>query len=358
LRPSSTRRQPSAILRPVRSAKVVIDARAAAREELGGVERWARELRDRLPAIDPERYVVAQPPGALAHRAGHAWEQVALPAEAAARRARAILCPANLAPLASRRTVVVLHDVAPLREPSWYSDLYVRWQRAVLPRIAARAALIITPSVFSQREVVDLLHVRPERVAVVPGGVDARFSPHADPAPARAAHGLGERPYVLTVASRTARKNLAVLDLAARRLAARGVDLVAAGGDRPQFRSEDATVGVRALGHVDDALLPGLYAGAAAFVLPSLYEGFGLTALEALAAGVPVVVADRGALPEVCGDAAQLVDPTDAEAVAVALERALDDPDPWRAAGPPRAASLTWDATARGVDALLAGVIA
>jgi glycosyltransferase involved in cell wall biosynthesis len=300
---------------------------------------------------------VAQPPPALAHRAGHAWEQLVLPAQAAAGRARAILCPANLAPLASRRTVVVLHDVAPLREPSWYSAAYVRWQRVVLPRIARRARLIVTPSAFSRDEVVELLGVPAGRVAVVPGGVDARFTPGTDPGPAREAHGLAERPYVLTVASRTARKNLGVLDLAAQRLAARGVDLVAAGGDRPQFRSETATAGVRPLGHVDDALLPGLYAGAAGFVLPSLYEGFGLTALEALAAGVPVVAGARGALPEVCGDAAQLVDPTDAEAIAVALERALDDPAPWRAAGPPRAAPLTWDATARRVDALLADVV-
>ncbi len=342
----------------MRIAPVLIDARAAARAELGGVERWARELSVRLPTLDPERYAVARPPHALAHRAGHAWEQVVLPASRAGRGARAILCPANLAPLAGRRNVVVVHDVAALREPSWYSSLYVRWQRIVLPRIARRAALVLTPSAFSRDEVIELLDVPADRVAVVPGGVDDRFTPAADAGPARAAHGLVDRPYVLTVASRTARKNLGVLDLAARRLAARGVDLVAAGGDRPQFRSENDAAGVRALGHVDDALLPGLYAGAAAFVLPSLYEGFGLTALEALAAGVPTVVADRGALPELCGDAAQLVDPTDAEAVADALERALDDPAPWRAAGPPCAAPLTWDATARRVDALLVKVIA
>jgi glycosyltransferase involved in cell wall biosynthesis len=298
---------------------------------------------------------VARPPRALAHRAGHAWEQLVLPASRAGRGARAILCPANLAPLVGRRNVVVLHDVAPLREPAWYSDLYVRWQRAVLPRIAQRAALVLTPSSFSRDEVVELLGVPATRVAVVPGGVDDRFEPSADAGPARVACGLTERPYVLTVASRTARKNLGVLDLAAGRLRARGVDLVAAGGDRPQFRSEQDTAGVR---HVDDTLLPGLYAGAAAFVLPSLYEGFGLTALEALASGVPVVAADRGALPEVCGKAAQLVDPTDAEAVADALERALDDPAPWCVAGPARAAPLTWDATARRVDALLTEVIA
>ncbi|WP_187368833.1 glycosyltransferase family 4 protein [Baekduia soli] len=332
--------------------RVLIDARAAARPELGGVERWARELSARLPALDPGRYRVARPPAALAHRPGHAWEQLWLPL----RRADVLLCPANLAPLAGRRTVVVIHDVAALREPGWYSDLYVRWQRTVLPRIARRARLVITPSAFSRDEVVELLGVAPERVRVVHGGVDGRFTPAADVPAARAALGLASQPYVLTVASRTARKNLAALEPAAERLARRGVQLVAAGGDRPQFRGATPVSGVRALGHVDDALLPGLYAGAAAFVLPSLYEGFGLTALEALAAGVPVVAADRGALPEVCGDAAQLVDPTDPEALAGALERALDDPAPWRAAGPPRAAPLTWDATARAVDALLRGL--
>jgi glycosyltransferase involved in cell wall biosynthesis len=313
------------------------------------VERWARELSVRLPALDPAHYAVARPPAVLAHRAGHLWEQLVLPL----RRADVLLCPANLAPLISRRTVVVVHDVAPLREPEWYSDLYVRWQRTALPRIARRARLVITPSAFSRDEVLELLGVAPERLRVVAGGVDSRFRPGADAATARETHGLTQRPYVLTVASLTARKNLAVLDVAAQRLAARGVDLVAAGGDRPQFRGDGAVVGVRALGHVDDTLLPGLYAGAAAFVLPSLYEGFGLTALEALAAGVPVVAAARGALPEVCGDAAQLVDPTDPEAIADALERALDDPEPWRAAGPARAAPLTWAATARHMDQLL-----
>jgi glycosyltransferase involved in cell wall biosynthesis len=331
------------------TATVLIDARAAARPELGGVERWARELSARLPALDPAFYAIARPPAALAHRAGHAWEQLVLPL----RRAPLLLCPANLAPLASRRNVVVIHDVAPLREPGWYSELYVRWQRAVLPRIARGARLVVTPSAFSRHEVVELLGVAAERVLVIPGGVDARFDPEADPGPARAALALGARPYVLTVASRTARKNLGALRVASQRLAARGVDLVAAGGDRPQFRDGPEADGVRALGHVDDALLPGLYAGAAAFVLPSLYEGFGLTALEALAAGVPVVAADRGALPEVCGDAARLVDPGDPEAIAAALEEVLDDPAPWRAAGPPRAAPLTWDATARALDGVL-----
>ena len=134
----------------------------------------------------------------------------------------------------------------------------------------------MTVSEFSRQEIVTLLGVAPERVSVIPGGVDGRFSMRADPTAAATVLGLA-RPYVLTVASATSRKNLAALGPAAARLAlAKGIELVAAGGERPQFAGRVDAVGLRPLGHVDDALLPGLYAGALAFVLPSLYEGFGL----------------------------------------------------------------------------------
>lgn len=336
------------------SSQVLIDARAAVRPELGGVERWARELAARLPAAFPGVYRAVGPPPALSHRAGHLWEQSLLALQA---RRSLLLCPANLAPLAARRTAVVIHDVAPLREPSWYSDAYVRWQRFVLPRIARRAELVITPSRFARGEIIELLGVAGERVTVVPGGVDPAFSPAADAGAARAALGLGDRPYVLTVASRTARKNLAVLAGPAVALAEQGIAIYAAGGDRPQFRGERLGGGVLELGHVDDRLLPGLYAGAAAFVLPSLYEGFGLTAIEALAAGVPVVAADRGALPEVLGGAAELVDPTDPDAITAALLDAVAAPDRRREAGLRLAATFSWERTACEVDAALRRLI-
>jgi glycosyltransferase involved in cell wall biosynthesis len=321
---------------------IALNARAAARPELGGVERWARELAARLPALGG--YDVVRPPATLSHRAGHAWEQLVLPARA--RKAGLLLNPANLAPLAFPRNAVVIHDAAALRHPGWYSPLYGRWQRGVLPVIAKRARLVITVSEFSRRELAELLHVDTH---VVPGGVDARFHPQADPEPAKAALGL-TKPYVLTVASRTTRKNLASLGATARRLADEGIDLVAAGGHRPQFQGDDNPA--RALGHVPDAHLPGLYAGAAAFVLPSWHEGFGLTCIEAMACGVPVVAARAGALPETCGDAARYADPFDPDDIATQVDQAIHD-DALRAAGPQHARQYTWERTARELDALL-----
>ena len=160
---------------------------------------------------------------------------------------------------------------------------------------------------------------------------------------------------MLCVASHTARKNLAALVPAARALAADGVEVAIAGGHRPQFAREAGLDGLRLLGHVDDALLPGLYAGAEAFALPSFYEGFGLPVLESMACGTPVVAARAGALPDTCGGAAVLAEP-DGEAFAAALSELLRDAaarERLRAAGLARAAEFSWDATARAVDALL-----
>jgi glycosyltransferase involved in cell wall biosynthesis len=336
---------------------VAIDARAAVRRETGGVERVAREMAARLPALRPDRYVVISPRPRLAHRAGHAWEQLALPL--LARRADLLYCPANLAPLASRRNAVVIHDLAALVHPEWFGRTYGAWQRLVLPTLARRARLVLTVSRFARGEIVERLGVPEDAVAVVPNGVSDAFSPSADPGPARESFGL-DRPYVLTLATRSARKNLAVLGEAAAALRTLGLELVSAGGGRDYLRGGELPPG-RQLGYVHERLLPGLYAGATAFAMPSMYEGFGLPCLEAMACGTPVVAADRAALPETCGDAALLADPHDPEAFAAALVRAAtDDAERARlvAAGRERSAHFTWRRSAELTDAALAAALA
>jgi glycosyltransferase involved in cell wall biosynthesis len=329
------------------SEPVAINARAAVRREIGGVERVAREMVDLLPRLRPERYRVIAPHAALAHGAGHAWEQTALPL--LARGAELIYSPANLAPLAAGpRNVVVIHDVAPLRFPEWYTRGYVAWQRRLLPAVARRARHVITVSEFSRGEIERVLGVARERVTVVPNGVDERFSPDAGPSPR-------QRPYALVVGTRIARKNFAGLAEASRQLDAAGIELVAAGSERAYMRA-GASAPVHELGYVDDADLPALYAGARALAMPSLYEGFGLPCLEAMASGTPVVAADRAALPETCAGAALLVDPDDPHAFAEALLEATTN-EATRArlveAGRARAAGLTWQRTAELTDAVV-----
>ena len=327
------------------STPVLIDGRAALRREIGGVERVAREMVARLPALDPNRYRVAAPPALLAHRAGHAWEQFVLPAK----DARILFCPAILGPVMSRRNALCIPDAAAVRHPEWYSRTYAAYHRRVLPRLARRARVVIAPSEFGRSEVVNVLGAPPERTAVVPLGVGREFHPDADSAGARAALGL-ERPYVLTVGSLIARKNFDALAHAAAALAREGIDLVAAGSGRGYMRPGGTPM--RVLGYVDEGLLPGLYAGAAAFTLPSYYEAFGLPVLEAMAAGVPVVASDRGALPEVTGDAALLVDPDDAAGLTEAILSAIGD-ERLREAGLARARPFTWERAARETDAVL-----
>ena len=309
----------------------------------------------RLPELRPETYAVVAPHARLAHRPGHLWEQAILPARATRAGARIIFSPANVAPVAWPRNVVVLHDAVVLSHPEWFSPAYRTWNGTLLRRLARSAERVIVPSQFSAGELSDLAGVPGGRIDVVPGGVDERFRPDADPGPARRALGL-DQPYVLTVGGMGLRKNLRALSPLAPELRARGIELVAAGVRRTHHAHSDDLEGVRGLGYVPEDLLPSLYAGARAFVLPSLHEGFGLTCVEAMRSGVPVASSDRGALPEACGGAALLFDPDDPEATSRAVLRAVDDDEErarLRAAGLSRAAELTWDRAARTVDGIL-----
>jgi glycosyltransferase involved in cell wall biosynthesis len=302
----------------------------------------------RLPALRPDRYRVLRPRPALAHRAGHVWEQAALPLISSG--CQLLYCPGNLAPVVSARNVVVIHDAAALRHPEAYSAAYVAYQRRVLPLVARRARLVITVSEFSRRELADAFGLSPESVEVIPAGVDERFSPDLDAGPMRTAYGLAA-PYALVVGTVSARKNLAALDLATRALKQRGAELVLVGSDRGYLRGAEAPM--RRLGYVADDHLPALYAGALALVLPSTYEGFGLPCLEAMAAGTPVVAADRAALPETVGDAGLLVDPDDRDELASAVLAAAFDTQvrgPLIEAGRRRASLYGWSRTAELTD--------
>jgi len=240
------------------------------------------------------------------------------------------------------REVVTVHDLPPLR----FDD------EGALPRWAAasarRAAFVICPSEFAAAELRSLLGV--ERVRVVPNGVGRAFR-DAEPD----GNGLGR--FVLHAGGATKRKNLAALADAWRDVAAShdDVQLVLCGPeDARRDRLFARLPRVQSLDLLPPQRVASLMRSAAAVVVPSRYEGFGLPALEGLAAGAPVVAARAGALPEVCGDAAVLVEP-DAEGIARGLRTVLADTElarRLRADGPRRAESFTWERAAQATLAV------
>jgi glycosyltransferase involved in cell wall biosynthesis len=231
----------------------------------------------------------------------------------------------------------MVHDLVPLRFPEWVQGRTRRMHAAKYRNAARTCDVIFVNSEFTKGEVVELLRVPSERVVVAYPGVDERYSPDGERAD------LG-RPYVLTVATLEPRKNLETL-LAAPLPAGHALAVVGAAGWGPQLQLDRADV-IR-LGYVDDEELACLYRGAAAFVYPSRFEGFGIPIVEAMASGVPVVASAHPSLDEAAGAAAVRADPDDPAAIAAALEEALRRRDELVTRGLAHAARFRWPETGR-----------
>jgi glycosyltransferase involved in cell wall biosynthesis len=258
-------------------------------------------------------------------------------------------------------TVVTVHDVSFIRYPSSFSLRDRAMLSTAVPFSAHRAAAVIVPSRHAREEVVELLHLPADRVYVTPEACGAEFAPVAGPVRAAALARYGvDGPYVLAVGNLQPRKNLPRLLRAWRMLRAdgllQGCRLVLAGGYHGRREPLDQLIADLSLaadvlltGYVEHQDLPALYAGARVFVYPSLYEGFGLPVLEAMACGVPVACSRAASLPEVAGEAAALFDPTDTDALAATLGALLAD-DHLRAAlvrrGLARCRRFSWRACA------------
>lgn len=238
--------------------------------------------------------------------------------------------------------VTTVHDLSYLHYPQHHPRERIAFMERQMPRTLAQATMIITDSEFVRRELIDLLGVAAHRVQTVPLGVEDLFHPRspAELAPALTRHGLADSAYLLVVATLEPRKNLLRLLEAYGRLPSilRQCHPLAIAGARGWLTGElerrldplERSGQIKRLGYISQEDLPLIYAGAHGFALPSLYEGFGLPVLEAMASNVPVLTSNRSSLPEVAGDAALLVDPENVEAITTGLERLLTD-DEWRA---------------------------
>lgn len=333
--------------------------------EVRGIGRYVRAILPRLLAQRPELQLVlfaktrrdvaslaewvARDPALRGHTTvRHVGEMAGMPADV-------YWYPWNVIRPVPRRgaSVVTVHDVAPvaLPDPRWLAwRKNLRW-RLRFRRSARVATLMLADSAFTAAEIQRVLGVGPDRIRVaLLAADDFDIAPRAGDDAALARLGV-TAPFVLTVGAAEKRKNHALLERAMRSVVEthRDATLVLAGPRRQARGSAHAASWMHTLGFVSDADLAVLYRRAAALVMPSTYEGFGLPVLEAMRLGTPVICARASSLPEVAGDAALWVTPDDHAELAATISRVLGDPslrNALSASGLRRAQDFSWDETA------------
>jgi glycosyltransferase involved in cell wall biosynthesis len=354
--------------------------------ETGGMETYARELIAALIQEAPELRMTAFLSREAAEDTAAPWaavESVTVPVQARRRhewvRGEQQLLPrlakrrgvdlmhslASTAPAwGAFRRVVTIHDLIYRIYPEAHGGLRARGMAVLVPLAARRSDRVIVPSASTRNDLTRLLRVPPEKIDVVPEGVrPPTWLPSESSHKLRLKLGLGERPIVLTFSAKRPHKNLPrLLEALALIPRERRPVLILPGYPTPweadlRLRAAELDLAddTRFLGWMNSKELEALYTAASCFVFPSLYEGFGLPVLEAMARGVPVACSDRGSLPEVAGEAARLFDPERPRAIADAIEALLSDPAEAARrveAGRARSASFSWQATARATVAV------
>jgi len=350
--------------------------------ETGGMETYARELIPALLDDNADLRVTAFINREAAEAEGGPWHDlvpsITVPVRAR-RRTEWVRGEQQLLPrLAARAGVDLLHSLAGTA-PAWgafcrvvtindviyrvYPETHFgvrsRAMALLLPLAARRSHRVIAPSANTRNDLVRLLKVPPEKVDVVPDGVGTtRSATPLSEADVRALYGLGTRAFVLTLSAKRPHKNLPrLLEALSLIPCERRPILMLPGYSTPheaELRRQASALGldpdVRFVGWVSAEAVEGLYQCASCFVFPSLYEGFGLRVLEAMARGVPVACSNRGAIAEVAGEAAHLFDPENSQAIADAIEALLHDRaevERLHTAGLERAKQFSWNTTAR-----------
>jgi glycosyltransferase involved in cell wall biosynthesis len=269
-------------------------------------------------------------------------------------------------------TLLTVHDLSFLHYPETFTPSLVNYLNKIVPRSVRRSTHILADSQATKRDLIEWYEVSPKKVTVLYSGVTSRFKPvdrDAKLDAVRKKHGLGKRPYVLCVGTLQPRKNYKMLIRAFREVAnVQPHNLVIAGGKGwlyDQIMKEITAQGleerVLITGFVDDEDLPALYSGASLFTFPSLYEGFGLPLLEAMACGVPVISSDSSSLPEVAGSAARMLPSRNQQAWSKAMLSLLADRNERSrmvAAGYLQARQFTWSRAAKQLNQLYVDLVA
>lgn len=335
-------------------------------QSLTGVQRYATELVKALDnlieteQIDKTRYsfvllapknikselnlkhIPIKPVGIFT---GHLWEQFELPFYA---RNCLLLSLCNIGPIFKINQIVVIHDAHVFARPQTYSFAFRSWYKLLLPILGYRVKKIITVSLFSQSELISYCNIDQKKIVVIYEGKEHILSTTGDVAIFKK-NSVGDKPYVLAVSTLAPSKNFQAIVQAIENIKNPNFDVVIAGGKNFDVFGKANTMlpdFVKQMGYVSDGELRALYEQASCFVYPSLYEGFGLPPLEAMACGCPVIVSNAASLPEVCGDAAIYCDPYSVEDIANKIEQLLADnnlQEEMRLKGIERAKQFSWE---------------
>jgi len=367
-------------------AKIAIDY-TPAYEQGGGIGRYVRELVTALAKLDSvsqyRLFVAGAKTLPAAPGANFTWSptkisprwwarvwhraQIPLPIELFTGRVNLFHATDFTLPPTLCRTILTVHDLSFVRVPETTSPTLKHYLDKVVPRSIKRADHILADSQATKDDLIALYNTPSDKVTVLLSGVEPRFRPIDDLNSlerVRVRYALPDRPYILSVGTVQPRKNYVRLVEALGALRGQGIDVSLVIVGAPGWLAEPIYETIKKLrlsefvrftGFADDADLPALYTGAVCVALPSLYEGFGLPVLEAMACGTPVLTSNVSSLPEVAGDAALLVNPHETQAIADGLMRLITDSalrNQLTARGYQQAARFTWDRSARELQAV------
>lgn len=332
-------------------------------QPLTGVQRYAYEVTSRLKL--PHR--VLSPTAPLPYYSGidsevfpknvsingHFWEQFALPL---ATKGNSLWSPGGIGPVKKTRHILTIHDLAHIEYPEWYSRSYSRLYSTLYPISAKNASAILTVSEFTADKLMSVFDIKSSKIHVTPLGVQSIFTRSCSESVAatKSRYSIKKR-YVLFVGASSKRKNLRALFDAWMiiRDQHKDVELIIAGPSGLAFSGKsnggNPDDNVRSIGPIPDSDLVNLYSGAECFVYPSLYEGFGIPPLEAMACGTPVIASNTTAMPLVLKDAAILVNPHSIDEIASSIHLILSDENLRQemvSRGIRLASQYTWEKTA------------
>jgi glycosyltransferase involved in cell wall biosynthesis len=336
-------------------------------QRVTGVQRFAIEVSRRLKHLEsPFKFRFLCPRNIIQHEIaeelgaeivgrfrGHLWEQLDLPH---ATKRMPLLNLGNTGPVVKRNQVVFIYDAATRAKPHSYSFGFRSTYRILLPIVGHQARWVLTTSEFSRAEIAKYRIADPAKIEVIHGAANHMDDLIQDSSILER-NGLKDTPFVLAVSSQNPSKNFEAFSTAMYSLIDKPfIGVTVGGGDPKIFNHATPSKTLLHLGYVSDEELKALYQNASLFVVPSLYEGFGLTPLEAMYSGCPTLVARAASLPEICEDGVEYFDPGNSGSLAESIERILKDlplQDILKVRARSRSLSFSWEETCQAISLVL-----